>query len=627
MAWAAISVDEDNGMPSLAIGCAKAENSLCEQIPGCNFSKKDGIWRLPLSWPGYVAFRTIWASQPVTQTAHLLDWAASAWADVQIAYGLRRQMDGGDRLLAELADIEHTQQNDAAGGPGCYLFPFQRGGVDWLVTQQRVVLNDPQGNGKTPQCIRAVQVLQGRGLGSGCPALVVCAGAMIYGWRDEFAKWAPELSVRVVSGTALRRRQALEDEPADVYIISWPNLRMHTRLAAYPGQRLVKCDEHGGVGGKTAAQCEVHLKELNAISWRVFIADEAHRMKDAKSKQTRAAWQLAFSTPCFWPVTGTLIGDSIEDLWPVTHALDPRGFPAKSRFLDLYAVREHAWHGGTEILDLRPDTKASFHASVQPLVRRIPKELARPQMPPRMPPVFRYPEMSPKQLAAYRQMKKTLLADLDDGSTIVSASSLTAFTRLCQLAASSVETRDGEDAQGFTRQLVDLALPSSKADDLLDYLSDNPGQLVVAANSPRLVELAEQKLASAKITHCKIIGEQNDIEKYRAQEWFQAGDCRVIFITKAGSESITLTAASAIFFLQPQPSYLAREQAIGRVDRIGQQFPVQVIHSITPGTVEKGLYLLGNAKEERAGSVTSDKDLLRWIAEGGEDREPAGTLF
>jgi SNF2 family DNA or RNA helicase len=618
MSWAAI----DPAGPHLAIGCETSENHLCQQIPGCNFDKKDSIWRAPLSWGSYVAFKTVWASYPVAEHPKLLDWAASAWQDVQIAYGLRGKMDAGSRVLTEIVLIEHGSVE--AGRP--LLFPFQRGGVEWLTTQRRVGLTDPQGNGKTPQVIRALQVLNHRAGVSGepaTPALVICTGAALYGWRDELNLWAPELTVRVVTGTALKRRRALVEEgEADVYLISWPNVRMHSRLASYGNLRFTCCPQHGGGDEKiTAARCEVHDKELNEIRFMTVVADEAHRMKDASSKQSRAVQYLAHRAPNFWPVTGTPIADTIEDMWPLGHGIDPKSFPAKSRYLDLFAIKEYGWHGGATYLNIRPDTAAAFHAIVQPLVRRIPKELARPQMPPRLPPVFRYPEMDPAQASAYKQLKKELLADLPNGTTVVPANSVTKFTRLCQLAGSSIEMIDGEDAQGFTQQHVELALPSSKVSDLAEFLEDNPGPLVVAANSPRIVELAERKLAAMKITHCKIVGGMHDSDKYQAMRWFQDGQCRVIFITSAGSESITLTAADTIYFLQPDPVFISREQKIGRIDRIGQQSAVRVVYALSRGTVEPGLYKLGDEKESRANAVTMDADLLRWIVAGAEDHD------
>jgi SNF2 family DNA or RNA helicase len=602
----------------LALGCDKAENHLCSQIPGMNFRQSDGIWRCPLSWPAYVAFRTVWSQQWFIESPDLQAWAERAWSGVQIAYGLRSATDAPPDIAKLLDEIESTVPARQAGDGTIsldpkHLYPFQRGGAAWLALQRRAALTDPQGNGKTPQLIRALQVAQDRG-GDALPALVVCPGAALFGWRDELAAWAPELAARVVTGTALKRhRQLAEEGEADVYLIAWPTLRYHTRLAAYPSQAFVRCDEHGGNTQKTAAQCEVHLKELNELPVRTVIADEAHRMASPKTKQARAVWWLAGQAGYFWPVTGTPVADTIADFWPIGHGIDPKAFPAKSRYLDLYAVKNLNWHGGTEILGIRPETEAAYHATVQPYMRRIPKEIARPDMPPRLPPVFRYPPLTPAQARIYKELKKELLADLPDGHMIVPGNSLVVFSRLCQVASSSIANRDGEDGDGFTRQEIERCLPSNKADDLIDFLGDNPGPLVVAAWSPELIALCGHKLDLAKITHARVTGGMPPEAQHQAVTWFQDGTVRVIFITAAGAESITLTAADTIYFIEPEPSLLKREQKIGRIDRIGQRNPVRVVYAISPGTTDQRLYELGCEKQERADAVTRDADLIRWI--------------
>lgn len=615
MAWA----DIEPGTGMLAIGCARAENHLCEQIPGCNYGK-DEIWRAPLSWASYVIFREVWARQPFEESPALAAWAASAWEDIQLAYGLRSRLAATPEISAEIDAIEaacnHVRASE--GKTPLHLFPAQRGAVAWLVLMGRAIFGDPRGNGKTPPVIRAIQVMARRGMNV-FPVLWTARPAAVLNVRDQIADWAPELRVQPVTGTALKRREKLETE-ADIYVMPWPDLRLHTRLASYPGQRFIRCTEHGGIdSGITASRCEVHPKELNARKFPLVVCDEAHAMQDARSKQTRAAWWMASQADWFWPVTGTITGDTIRELWPILHALDEKSAPAIGRWLKLFAIQEYAWNAGTEILGLNPQHENAFHAVTQPYIRRIPKEIAREGMPKQLPPVFRYPELTPTQKGQYRQLKKELLAEVS-GQLLVPANSLVKAGRLFQLAGASLEITEGETRDGFAAQDVRLAMPSNKVSDLAEFLADNPGQLVVYANSPSLIELAERKLAELKISYCHITGGMTPEAMNQAEQWFQRGDVRVIFINEAGSESITLTAASTIFFMQPNPSFRGRDQAIGRVDRVSQVNPVRVVHSISPGTVDERMYALGCQKEERHQQVARDADLLRWIM--GED-EPA----
>jgi SNF2 family DNA or RNA helicase len=616
MAWAAIDPDEHGKGPWLAVGCARSEFHLCEQVPGMNYRKTDGLWRAPLSWPAWVALKTLWAGQPLSVHPRLSQWADQQWQLVLAAYERRSTLDAGSPAVRSYLDVL-----DAETGQG--MFPAQRGGAQWLYQMERAVLADPQGNGKTPQLIRGIQLARSLAGGAGS-WLVIAPAAALYNWERELHRWAPELSVRVIDGTAAKRRKQIMDEgEADVYVIGWKTVRLHTRLAAYPGKEFVKCDEHGGGTGKTVAQCEVHDKELNDIAWSGIIADEAHRMKDAGSKQTRAVWHLAHGAMFFWPATGTITGDTIEDLWPLLHGINPRAFPSKSRFMSLYAVKMLAWSKGAEFLGVRPETAQAFHATVQPLIRRIPKDIARPGMPARLSAVFRNPELSPAQKRVYDQLKKQAVAQLE--STDISAdNSAVIFGRMCQAASAMLDTADAEDSDGFHKQAVKMVAPSNKVDDLIDFLSDNPGQLVVCMNSPQLLHLCESRLAAEKITHCAIYGGQTASQNDQAVQWFQKGECRVIMITAGtGGEAITLTAADTVAFLQPNPSFLVNEQVIGRVDRIGQPNPVRVVYHITPGTVEERLFQLSQDKAVRTEQVTRDPDLLKWIITGEGAYAPA----
>ena len=617
MAWA----DVDPAGPHLVVCCDRAEYQLCQAVPGMRWDKTAGLWRAPLSWSAWVCLNVSWAGVPLGVSPRLAE-TARWWAGmVQQRYADRQQLDAPGYAMELIEKIE-SRQDGEQGNEQALTVP-QRGGAAFLYRWGKripglsgAILEDPTGNGKTPQVVRALQMLAEDGQDP-YPALVICTGAALYPWRDKIAAWAPELRVQVVSGTEGRRHKALA-EPAEIYLMAWPNVRQHTRLAAYPGQSLVKCEEHGGSNPKIKrGGCEVHPKELNEMGLCTIVADEAHRMKDARSKQTRAVWYLAHRAGRFWPVTGTPVGDTIDDLWPILHGLAPDEHPVRSRYLDLFAVQEYEYFSGSAVLGIRPDNAQAFHDIVQPLMRRVPVEIARPYQPPREEPEFRWLDLPPAQRKIYDQLKAETLADLED-CTVVPKNTAVKFGRLRQLANSAVEAVDGEDEHGFTRQEIRLCAPSVKADDVLDFLADLDGQLVVSCISVQLAELILKKLAAAKIPATAITGGMSSEAQYIACREFTEGRARVIAITAAGSESIDLQTAHVVYFAEPQPSFFAREQVMGRVDRFGQQRGVRQVHALTRDTVDKGLYDLGCDKAERAAQVTQDAALMRWMIGGGD---------
>lgn len=599
MAWAEQMGDQ------LWIGAAKAEHGLCLQIPGCRLDQADGIWKMDLTWPGLVAFRAVWSAQPIELGPALQSWEQVKWAEISQRMALRTTLDATDpELLTQLTGMEQD------GGP--QLKPTQRGHVEWLVRWRRCILGDPMGNGKTPPLIRALQVIGPDAL----PAVVICPDSAPLAWKRKIETWAPQLRVQVVMGTALNRKKALATE-ADVYILLWSNVRYHTRLAPYPSQRFLVCPEHKGVDPKiTAARCEVHPKELNGMRISTVIADECHRMANPRSKQSRAVQWLAHHAENFWAVTGTLTVNDVGDLWPALHALDPRGWPVRTKYIDLYAEKTLNWQGGTESIELNPRWADYFHAAVDPCFRRIPVRDGRPE---RQEPEYRYPAMEPKQARLYKAITKDLLASLPTGHTVMPDNSAVKFTRLVQLASSAIEIYEGEDSLGFSDDRVKVCLPSNKANDLIEFLADNEGQWIVSCFSPDLVELCERKLNDAGIGHEKITGGMSVADKDQAALLFQANPLvRVIFLTAAGGESIDLQNARGVVFLQPNPSFVMREQIIGRADRHGAQWPIRTVYMISPGTVDERLHELGNVKDGRHTTVTRDPEMMRWVIDAGE---------
>jgi SNF2 family DNA or RNA helicase len=611
MAWAEI---EPGTEPlTVAIGADQAEWELCRQIPGAVFGKDDSLWRFPLTWPGLVAFRCIWQHQPITIYPELAAWEGRKLIEIRDRVADRFASDATDDtpLATRLWELDT---------PGHVLTPVQRAHVQWL-TWRRCVLADARGGGKTPPLIRALQVVPGS-----LPALVVAPPSSLRGWERRLAAWAPELRVVLVQGTAAKRRKALDAlkaGEADVAVIAWPNVRYHTRLAAYPSQAFVRCNDCGGSTGKTAALCEVHPKELNEIRLASVILDEAHAMADPRSKQTRAAWWLAHHAENCWAVTGTIQRNDVGELWPVMHAVEPLAWPVRSKYLDLYAVTAFAYAGrGTEVLDLRADNAEWFHWALDPYIRRVPPEVARAGQPLMSPPEFRYPEFTPAQARIYAAFRKEGLAELEDAREVVPLNTAVKFTRMYQVSAAAIELADTEDKMGFSDTAVRMCAPSCKVDDLVDFLAEEPGQWVVAAASPQLIELAAQRLLDKRVgvSHTRIIGGMSGDARDSAAQAFANGEYRVIFITPgAGGEALDgLQVAEGIVWMQPTGSWAERDQANGRVDRFGRTAPARQVHMITPGSTDPRVYRLGCDKAVRQQEVAQDAAMLRWLMSAAE---------
>lgn len=469
------------------------------------------------------------------------------------------------------------------------LLEFQRPGVAFLVKSRRALLADPPGLGKTAQLIRTIQVLAEMEENP-FPVLVVCPNSLkLSTWSEELTTWAPEITKQVIEGSATQRRKQLESDSM-VYIINWEALRLHSRIAGYGTIALTDKDKEP--------------KELNQLGLRTVIADECHKARDPKSLQTRALWALMHEAEFAYEMTGTPVGEHIGDLWSLMHGLEPKWFPAKTKYLDLFADTSFNFFGGLEVHGVNPHHRDDFFKIIDPLIRRIPKQAALPQLPPVLPVQIRHTPMTPKQKKAYNEMRDTMIAQLND--LLVAPNPLSQLIRLSQFAAASAEiTDDGE---------VHLSAPSSKVDDLVELLEEMGDEpLVVAAVSRQLIELAAEKLTKLKITYGLVTGAQSIFERQEAVARFQAGHLRVILLTLgAGAEGITLTRAHTMLFMQTSYSEIQNAQARDRVHRIGSERHdvIRIIEQITPGTVEETRQEIVATKQMRMEEVVRDRETL-----------------
>jgi SNF2 family DNA or RNA helicase len=579
------------------------------QIPGATHDRRTETWKIPLSWASCCVLRGVFGKD-LEVGEKLKDWSWNIWTlRIEPALKLRELVKLPEHYRDSWPIAEIEKNSDLK------LKPYQWADVAFMATAGTALLANEPGLGKTASMIRTLQVLAGAGDPSPLPALVVCPNSLkITVWKRELEKWSPELSVVVIDGGVGARRKQLT-APADVYVINWDLLRYHSRLAPY--------------GQETLTEAQKTPKELNALEYHTIILDEAHKLLNPKSQVTRAAWSVMKDAHFRFALTGTPIGDHVGDLWGLLHGIDPAGFPGKTRYMERYAQTSWGLWGGLEVLGLRSDTAEEFRKVTEPVMRRMLKAVVLPQLPPKLPVAYRHTPMTPKQAKAYQQMSDDMTAELNE--LLIATDPLVKLIRLTQFAAASAETettscsscygkgeRDGAEcrkcAGSGSRQTVKLSAPSSKVDDLVEFLEElGEEQLVVCAVSKQLIKLAAARLEKEKISHGLVTGDQDTLERDMAISRFQSGKIRVILFTLGtGAEGITLTAASKILFMQESWRTLENTQAEDRIHRIGAEKhdSIQVIKQITPGTVEEAKISILAGKLDRIEEVLRDRELM-----------------
>lgn len=610
-------------------------------IPGSAWSKDYELWHVPLSWGACKALRGVFATDLVVGPT-LTAWAAQDYAErVYPCLNLRAL-------------------SDAPGWGPEGLRPDQRVAVAMLVTGVNVVLGDDPGSGKTVIGACALdlmrQVLRARGEEVG-PTLIVCPNNVKRGWERELNKWAPRLRVGIVRGTAKQRRDVLDGVKAgdyDVCVIHWENLRHHSRLAPYGSVRLKTCSACDSASLTKPASCERCPRELNEIEWGVVIADEVHRAKDPKAKQTRALWALGHQpkVKVRWGLTGTPIADAMDDYWAVGHFIEPLEYPSKTKYVDRYALVTWNAFGGMDVVGIRPDTRDEFFGFFDPRFLRRPWQITMAHLhaPTRE---LREVELTPKQKKVYNELADEMVAHLDDGTTLTVFNPLQKTGRLLQAAAAMLERSDCPVCHGakerpgyhppqphptaagycYCAELMDATVhdqkcprcagrghvfvavePSSKLDELESILDEvGREQVVVFAVSRQVIELAAARLDKRKIANVVISGHVSEQQRYANVDAFRNGDARVcLVVIDAGGEGLDgLQIARVGVFLQRHYSRLKNIQAEGRLQRNGQMGHVVFYDIRAERTVEDDKEVILAEKDSRFEELVRDEETLR----------------
>ncbi|KAF5481306.1 hypothetical protein F2P56_001968 [Juglans regia] len=201
----------------------------------------------------------------------------------------------------------------------CRLLEHQRVGVKFLYSLYKKnhggVLGDDMGLGKTIQTIAFLAAVYGKDgegissvleeneVGKKDPVLIICPTSVIHNWEIEFSKWAT-FSVSIYhGGNRDMINEKLEAHAVEILITSFDTYRIHGSI-------------------------------LSEVKWEIVIVDEAHRLKNEKSKLYGAC--LEIKTPKRFGLTGTIMQNKIMELFNILDWVAPGCLGTREHFRDFY---------------------------------------------------------------------------------------------------------------------------------------------------------------------------------------------------------------------------------------------------------------------------------------------------
>jgi SNF2 family DNA or RNA helicase len=348
------------------------------------------------------------------------------------------------------------------------------------------------------------------------------------------------------------------------------------------------------------------MKPMANMLWFHVIGDEIHRIKSEKSKQRMAVRMLK----CQYKtgMSGTLADNSPADFWSPLNWVEPELFPSQKSFKANWCQTEevqgrflgldpqtgepiHQLHD--VVVGLREELLPAFHKKIAPFYMRRRKVDVGIDLPEKYYTVVNV-ELLPSQRKVYEDLRKKWKAWIGEQSDqkldVISA--LSKLTRLQQAALATLEWDEGKyvliHGKEQLVQKVRLIEPSAKLDSLTDWMKDHGSeQVIVFSRSRSMINLVEKRLIGIGLRVGKYTGETPDRFRQPIIDDFQAGKLDVFVATiKTASESITLTAASTVIFLDRDWNPHKNEQAESRAHRIGQVHPVQIVDFFALRTVD-----------------------------------------
>lgn len=489
-------------------------------------------------------------------------------ARIDALVGMERWQFKGMEAIKDLANkLKNTSGIKAVNAPDGFaleLRPYQSEGLSWLqyLREQELagILADDMGLGKTAQTL-AHLLLEKQSGRMDKPSLVVLPTSLIFNWKREAERFAPQLKLLSLQGK----------ERAELF----PLIREHdVILTTYP---LLWRDE------EALAEHEYHL----------LILDEAQTVKNVSSQAAQVVRKLkARHRLC---LTGTPLENHLGELWAQFDFLLPGLLGDNKEFTKTWRTPIEK-HGN----QLRRDLLAR---RVKPFILRRRKEDVAKELPAKTL-IVRTVELEGGQ----RDLYETVRIAMDQRVREEIASKgfsrshiiiLDALLKLRQVCCDPRLLKLSSAKKVKERAKLDLLM------EMLPELVSEGRRILVFSQFTSMLELIEAELASEKLSYVKLTGDTQNREEVVRR--FQAEEVPIFLISlKAGGVGLNLTAADTVIHYDPWWNPAVENQATDRAHRLGQTKNVFVYKLVVAGSIEEKILALQEKKAELAAGILSE---------------------
>lgn len=439
---------------------------------------------------------------------------------------------------------------------------YQKNGYKWLRTLENWqfggILADDMGLGKTLQVI-AVLLAAKQEKKEGV-SLVVAPASLLFNWGEEFDRFAPQLTVSLITGAQDERRKKIEDyQQADVLVTSYDLLKRD--IVHYEGKQFL-----------------------------YEIIDEAQYIKN---HTTAAAKSVKIINSRYrYALTGTPIENRLSELWSIFDYLMP-GF--------LYSYDVFKRELENPIVKNGDETAAKrLQRMAGPFILRRLKEDVLQDLPQKLEECryVRFEETQQKLYDAQVLHMREEIASQDaeefNKNKMRILAELTRLRQICCDPSLCFENYQGKAAKlESCLQLVQSAI-------------DGGHRMLLFSQFTSMLEIIQKKLDAEHISYYTITGSTPKKKRLELVKAFNEGDVKVFLISlKAGGVGLNLIGADIVVHYDPWWNQAVQNQATDRAHRIGQTKKVTVYKLIAKNTIEEKIQKLQEAKKNLADQIIS----------------------